>query len=420
MNIVKNRQFFAILILFMSTQVLCSENTGTSSWFGGMYNRVKNYLDISGWSKRIGGIPLLYAMRSYTPAPQQNVVASMPLIRLAQYEIRKAEGATQEEFEKIKQDLTERLQQHQLTPPRATLLGSQLMARSAAEKREKKGSEEPEIKQKEEGDQAERPIASFSGSGVQEGESSEFQPVQVEEDVPSSSQQSEVKTKEQDQAERLIASAQSKIKDLNFHIPAKKLFDDINNISSRGLLLAYSLDKTKKNDLEQIFRNSLYVQLTDLLKSMHNASFCSKEFSEGTFENMAIAMFKGQTFDQMIELLYEKYNKEKERHSVYSDKYRCDFATLIPFLNNQRLIENILIVFQDNGDVDAELNYMNTLSFDEFKLIAESSITNWRARVESKDKSGRPSYGKKMRKKFKEAANQMQKALDAKIRESQK
>jgi hypothetical protein len=63
---------------------------------------------------------------------------------------------------------------------------------------------------------------------------------------------------------------------------------------------------------------------------------------------------------------------------------------------------------------------MNTLSFDEFKLIAESSITNWRARVESKDKSGRPSYGKKMRKKFKEAANQMQKALDAKIRESQK
>ncbi len=55
----------------------------------------------------------------------------------AQYVIKKAEGTTQEEFEKIKDDLARKLQS-QLPPPRATHLVSQLSAFSDAEKKEKR------------------------------------------------------------------------------------------------------------------------------------------------------------------------------------------------------------------------------------------------------------------------------------------
>jgi hypothetical protein len=138
MNIAKKRLFLTVIILLISSRSFCSENAGTSSWFGGMYNRVKNYLDISGWSKRIGGIPLLYGMRNYNPQQQGVHAIRVPSrVRSAQYEIRKAEGAPQEEFEKIQQDLTERLQHHQLTPPRATWLESKLKTLSADETKEK-------------------------------------------------------------------------------------------------------------------------------------------------------------------------------------------------------------------------------------------------------------------------------------------
>jgi hypothetical protein len=90
------------------------------------------------WPKTFGGIPLLYGMRTYNPQQQDVHAIRVPSrVRSAEYEVRKAERATQEEFEKVQQNLIKRLQQHQLTPPKASLRESQLMARSADETREK-------------------------------------------------------------------------------------------------------------------------------------------------------------------------------------------------------------------------------------------------------------------------------------------
>lgn len=84
------------------------------------------------WPKTIGGIPLLYGMRNYN-LPKA-FVDRVPVS--AQYEIKKAEGATQEEFEKIKDDLARKLQR-QLPPPSATWLESTLKTLSADEEKEK-------------------------------------------------------------------------------------------------------------------------------------------------------------------------------------------------------------------------------------------------------------------------------------------
>lgn len=138
MNIVKKRLFLTVVILLMCSRSFCSENTETGSWFGGMYTMVKRYLNDLQWPKTFGGVPLLYGMRSYSPKQSDVREVRVPsMVRSARYEIRKAKGATQEEFEEIQQNLTKKLQQHQLTPPRATFLESHLKALSADEKREK-------------------------------------------------------------------------------------------------------------------------------------------------------------------------------------------------------------------------------------------------------------------------------------------